>query len=196
MRYDQPPYPCPGCERPRVLDPETSCVVCLTCPAQDHRGEPIGVLCLSRAEVLREQLRQQGRPVAEELDSMAGLAPRESRESEDADVRACWADQVRHRGEGGGGSSKGRRKDPRGGAVFPGSGNDDHRDGSEGDCSRTTRSALGKRALTSSVHSARLSGEQRRLLRELAAWQGCSESEAICQAVEVAHEIERARRAG
>lgn len=197
MRYDQPPYPCPGCGRPRLISTPEECgsgapvAQCLTCPAQDAKGNPVGVLVLSWAEVVREVLRRAGQTVGEHLDSLAGLVPRESRESIGVQIQECWQEQTRRRGGSGGSNSKGRKKDPKGGGKWLGT-NDDQRTGDEGDLARTTRRKPQSR-LTSSVHSARLDGARRRKLQALAAAQGVSESEAIGAAIEIAHAVEQAR---
>lgn len=153
------------------------------CPAQE------AVLCLSWAEGIREARRRAGLPVADHLDGQAGLFPRESNDSIGLEIRQCWTEQTRNRGGKGGSSSKGRKKDPKGGVTFPGS-NDDNRTGEEGDIGLTRP----KSALTSSVHSARLTGDQRRKLRDLQEKRGTNESETLGAAVEVAHALEEARR--
>lgn len=197
MRYDQPPYPCPGCGQPRLISTPEECgsgqpvAYCPSCPAQDAKGNPLGVLVLSWAGAVREVLRRADKTVGEDLDCLAGLVPRESREGIGVEIQECWAEQTRHRGGGGSSSSKGRKKDPKGGGKWLGT-NDDQRTGDEGDLARTTRRKPQSR-LTSSVHSARLDGARRRKLQALAAAQGVSESEAIGAAIEVAHAVEQAR---
>lgn len=195
MRYDLPPYPCPGCGQPRLISTPEECgsgqpvAYCPNCPAQDARGNPVGVLVISWSDAVREVLRRAGRPVCEDLDSLAGLVPRESREGLGVEIQECWREQTRHRGGSGGSNSKGRKKDQKGGGKWLG-GNDDNRTGAEGDLARTSKR---KSRLTSSVHSARLDGARRRKLQALAAAQGVTESEAIGAAIEIAHAIEQAR---
>lgn len=208
MRYDHPPYPCPGCGQARKLSLPAPgdltgsvssggtgqpVAYCASCPAQDARGNPIGVLAITWSEAIRESLRRAGKSVAEDLDSMAGLVPRQSDESIGLEIRQCWAEQTRSRGgKGGSSSSKGRKKNRQGGAVFPGS-TAEVRGDDQADRTRTSK-AKPKRKLTSSVHSARLDGTRRRKLRELQESRGASESEAIGQAIDLAHAVETARR--
>lgn len=194
MRYDQPPYPCPGCGNPRKISTPEDCgsgqpvAYCPNCPAQDAKGNPLGVLCLSWAEVVREVLRRAGKSVGEELDSLAGLVPRESREGIGVEIRECWQEQTRNRGGKGGSSSKGRKKSVKGGAVFLG-GNDDG-----GEDKKRDKGVRGPKSnLKSSVHSARLTGPDRRELQGLTEKLGVSESEVLVQGVRLLAAVEAAR---